>query len=158
MSEGTVEKKKVALPAYFDSGITAVFEEAMRRDTEHAHYWIKSEDANRQTRRAMGWSPLEDKETLKRLGLGDLIGADGRAHYMDTELWRMPREMQDAIHEAQSERQAQRSDAIRATLAAMGDDTKGRSKNAVVPYMGDPSGVTQDLITRERVAPPVAKK
>ena len=156
MSEGTVAKKKVALPAYFDQGMTAVFEEAIRRDVGFAHYWIKADKENRQVRRAMGWTPCEDRALLERLGLGDMIEADGRAHYMDTELWRMPAEMQDAIHEAQGQRLASRSDALRRTLEAMGEDAKRRTNGAVDLYTG--TGATHDLITRERVAPPVAAK
>jgi hypothetical protein len=163
MSEGTVQaaaavpkKKKIALPAYFDAGMVAVFNEAARRDVGYAHYWIKAEANNRQVRRSMGWTPCEDAALLKSLGLGDLIEADGRAHFMDTELWRMPLEMQEAIHTAQGERLAAQSDAVRKSLDAMGEEAKGRSKGAIMPYTG--TGDNRDLITRERVAPPVTPK
>ena len=152
-----VQRKRVVLPAYFDQGMIALLDEAARRDQGYAHYWIKSDPENRQVRRAMGWEPCEDKELLERLGLHDLIRNDGRAHYMDTEMWRMPQEMQDAIHSAQSARQGERSDATRKSLEAMGADAKGRTAGAVDPYVGKPGG-QHELLTREAIVPPVVTK
>lgn len=152
----TAPKPRPGLPAYFNQGMVAVMLEAERRDVGYAHYWIKSTDDNRQVRRSMGWEPCEDKAHLSDIGLKDLIKEDNRAHFMDTELWRMPRELQDVIREAQSERQAGRSDALRGALEAMAEDAKGRSGGKVVPYMG--SGMQGDLLTRTPVASPVDKK
>ena len=65
--------------------------------------------------------------------------------------------MQDVIHTAQSARQAERSDATRKSLEAMGADAKGRTAGAVDPYVGKPGG-QHELLTREAIVPPVVTK
>ena len=152
MSEG----KRVALPAYFDQGIVAALDKAAARDVGYAHFWIKANAENRQVRREMGWEPAEERALLESLGLKDMIREDGRAHYMDTELWRMPLTLQEAIHEAQDQRLADKSAGLRKALDAMAAEAEGRSKGAVIPYIS--TGGTLDVVNREPVAPPVAAK
>jgi hypothetical protein len=164
MSESTVQDaspmsaevsaglKKLGLPIYFNGGMLGILKNAARLDKEYAHYWVKSVEENYLVRRQMGWEPYEDKERLMALGLRDLIRADGRAHFGDLELWRMPHELQKMIHEHQDLRLAERSETLRAQIDAMAEDTKGRSKGMVVPYCN--TGGQTDVVTRERVAAP----
>lgn len=148
------------LPAYFDYGFGAVMKEAQKRDQTHAHYWIKitKDGSNEQVRAAMGWEPCDDPEVIKTLGLEHLAknSPTGRPRFMDVELWRMPREMQAAIHEVIDQRISERNRSVKAGLEAMADEAKGKTKGGVNTFIstGDEAGV----VDREAVVAPTVTR
>lgn len=130
-----VKSDEDLLPAYYREGYSDFMKRAQARDPENRHRWCHISLKNQSLKKWKGWSPINDKAELLRLGLEDLINGRGRAQYMDVELWRMPMGVAKAIRKHQGERLARKSKAVRAALDAMADDTAGRTSGRVVPFL-----------------------
>lgn len=138
------------LPPFYRSGYADFMQEAQKRDPEHRHRWVNVSPKNQHLKILKGWEPVEDKTVLAKLGLDKLIAANGRARWSDTELWRMPIRRAIAIRKHIDKDTVARSQSARAAFDAMKDETKERSKGAVVPFIQN-SG-TDDLVQRTKVA------
>lgn len=123
------------LPAYYREATGSFMKRAQLRDPEYRHRWVKISPHNQLIKSWKGWRPVEDAKELERLGLGDLLHtATGRARYMDTELWRMPRRVADAVRSHIARTTYERKGAAASELAALAQDTRGRSNNTVQPF------------------------
>lgn len=149
-------EKEVPLPPYYQGGFVDFMKQAQARDPENRHRWVNVNKRNQVLKVWKGWEPCTDREKIKRLGLELLINAVGRAQYMDTELWTMPRALAVRIRSKIAADGAEKSAAQRIALDAMAEDTKGRSKGAVIPFLT--SGNSGDCLTREPVAAPAVQE
>lgn len=147
---------RIKLPVYFDGGFQQVADEAQKRDPEYTHFWVKRGRENEQTRRMMGYTPVEDDVTLDLLGLLGLKNERGRASWQDVELWKMPKELNDSIHDAQNQEVAERTVSIRAALETAGAEAQGRSGGAVQAFVT--TGGRDDVVDRRLVTAPAEGK
>ena len=153
---GIVPSKKNLLPPFYQTGQNDFMARAQRKDTEFRHRWVNISPRNQHMKLYKGWKPLEDVERLKALGVGNLIHANGRARWMDTELWVMPMEVYRLVRETINQRTSDQSRSQREALDAMAEDVKGRTRGMVQPYVSKgTAGV--DVIDRIPVAAPTAK-
>lgn len=132
-----IAKGQVELPAFYSGGYKHFMDRAAKLDPEYDHFWVKVSARNEMFKEMKGWVPVEDKAELKRLGLERLtkLAPNGRARYGDTELWRRPKAVGDLVRKRHAELVAEKSSSMAAALAAMADDTAGRTRGQVVPFI-----------------------
>jgi len=150
--------KEEALPPYWDSGPTELMGRVENLDPDLRFYWVKVSAHNQQLKRYQGWEPVEFNRNdpasmalLARYGFDEiLLNAKGRIQWMDTELWAMPKRRNEAIRAQINQRLTRRSASVRATLDALAEDTKGRSRNRVIPFVtsGTPG---EDVFDRTQI-------
>lgn len=146
------EAREERLPAFYEAGIADFLGRVETLDPEYRFRWIQVSPKNQQLKRMKGWEPLEDRERIVRYGFDPiLINRAGRVQWMDTELWYMPRARAELIRKHINDRLARRSSSVRATLDAMAEDVKGRSRNRVIPFVnsGTPG---EDVFDRTQVS------
>lgn len=150
-------QREALLPPYYKRGKKSFMKVAQERDPDFVHKWVNISARNQQMKIWKGWIPVEDPEELKRLGLfGIVFKANGRARWMDTELWRMPKDVAAAIKETSEEELAEQSSSQRAALDAMAEETTGRSRGKAIPFITTGGG--GDVFDRTPVAAPATKK
>lgn len=137
------------LPPFYQAGFTNFIARAQELDKEHTHFWVHVNQTNQAIKLSKGWAPVEDEGELKRLGLGALVQANHRARYVDTELWRRPRRVSEAVQKLHVEQVASKSAALKATLEAQAEDAAGRSRGEVVPFVT--TGMSGDVLTKESI-------
>lgn len=140
------------LPAFYRTGYTNFMDRAQSLDPENKHFWVNKNQRNQNIRVYQGWAPIEDRSELERLGLGNLIQPNGRATWMDVELWRQPKEVNEAIKMAKSERLAANSAGFRAALEAEAEEVAGRTGKKAIPFIT--SGDSNDVFDRKPVEAP----
>ncbi len=148
--------RRNVLPPFYQKGGQNFMKRAQSRDKDFRHRWVNKHPRNQHMKIYKGWRPLENKEKLVELGLGNLIGTNGRAVWMDVELWTMPMEVYKLIRAELDERLAAQSTSQREALDAMADDVTGRSRGMAVPFVS--TGSTGDVLDRTQVAAPTEKK
>jgi hypothetical protein len=139
------------LPVFYRQGFTDFMAQAQRLDPENRHRWVHVSVKNQHLKVLKGWTPVEDREKLTRLGLTHLVTANGRARWMDLELWTMPRARAERIRRHISEETRKRSASTRAAVDAANAETTGRSKGTVKPFI-ESSG--DGLSTNKQVSRP----
>ena len=136
----TVESplKIEALPPRFRGAVHTILKEAEKKDVGYCHYWVRktASGSNEKLKRWSGLEPLEDKERLKKIGLGHMINAGtGRATWMDTELWVMPLSMKKNIQALRNQQLDAQRQEKRAETAAEFADIQGRTAAQVRPFI-----------------------
>lgn len=150
-------QRNAILPPFYQRGSKSFMKVAQQRDPEYVHKWINISPRNQQMKLWKGWIPLEDPEVLARIGLGGLPKQpNGRVRWMDTELWRMPKDVAAAIHDQNEEDLAEKSSSQRAALDALAEETAGRSRGGAIPFISTGGG--GDIFDRTPVAAPEPKK
>jgi hypothetical protein len=137
MSEVTKETKIVELPPRYRSSAHSLLKTAEKLDVGYRHRWVLKTKTgiNEQMKRWGGWEPIEDKERLKRIGLGGLIQATGRATWMDTELWAMPLEVAARIREERAKDGEAKIDTGHSETQTEFNDIIGRTGAKVQPFI-----------------------
>ena len=151
-AKSTKKDWRSLLPPYYRTGYTTFMRRAQSLDPEYKHFWVNKFDRNQHIRIYQGWLPLEDRQRLEDLGVGNLIKATGRATWMDVELWRQPLDVNRAVRRAEDEKLAEQSAGMRAALDADADEVAGRTGNRAIPFIT--SGNTGDVFDRRPVAAP----
>lgn len=118
----------------------------------HDFWWVNwRSQKNMLAKQWKGWTPVTDKEWIKKMEYEYLLAADGRVRHDDLELWTRPMSITERAHKIYDTRLAAKSSSVRAAIDAQAEETKGRSGGKVVPFMK--SGVPeQDVFTRTPVA------
>lgn len=146
------EQKEYTLPPYYRDPAGSFKKTAQRLDPDHVHRWVKVGAENEMDRASKGWIPVEDATELKRLGLGSIIAANGRARSGELELWRMPRGQAKLIQRHLQEKAAEKSTMLKAQLESLQAETIGRSGGKVIPTFT--YGPAQDILERQPLALP----
>lgn len=154
-----IEADRAILPPFYREGFSNFMKRAQHVDPAHFHHWVNVNRHNQHLKKWKGWEPVEDKETLKKLGLDTLLNSKNRAQHMDVELWRMPVAVGLAIRRAIARQGAERSESLKQGLEAMAEDTRGRSKGKAIPYMSTTQVKTDvpDRIRGQHVRTPAPK-
>jgi len=90
---------------------------------------------------------LVDKDKLARLGLKSMIVANGRARWMDTELWVMPNGLADVIKKKVQQDVIDRHEGVKAALEAEAAEVAGRTGGKAQPYInaGPPADILEKI-------------
>jgi hypothetical protein len=130
-------KRVEELPPRYRAAAHTLLKEAEKKDVGYRHRWILKTKSgiNEQMKAWGGWEPLEDKERLKRIGLGGLIGATGRAVWLDTELWTMPMERAELIRANNNQTLNDQLHVKREETEAEFADIQGRTAAKVRPFI-----------------------
>jgi len=133
----TIETKVEELPPRYKSSAHSLLKDAEKKDVGYRHRWIlrTKSGINEQMKSWGGWEPLEDKERIKRIGLGGLISTTGRATWMDTELWVMPLERANLIRAEGNRILDEQMHIKREETAAEFSDIQGRTGAKVRPFI-----------------------
>lgn len=147
-----VAVKATGLPPFYQRGGQQFMARAQSLDKEFRHRWINKLPRNQHMKLYKGWRPMENKEHLERIGLANLISPNGRAAWMDVELWFMPMDVYHAIRKELDERLALQSQSQRDALDALAEDVTGRTHGMAIPFIT--TGITGDVLDKTQVAPP----
>jgi len=125
------------LPPRYKAAAHTLLKEAEKLDVGFRHRWVLKTKSgiNEQMKRWGGWEPLEDKERIKRIGLGGLVSATGRATWLDTELWAMPVGRADLIRAEHTRQLDEQMHTKREETAAEFADIQGRTAAKVRPFI-----------------------
>jgi len=137
---------KYELPPRYRDSMSSFMKKAQSLDTDYRHRWVHISPRNQTVKSWSGWTPLVDKDKLKRLGLESMIVANGRARWMDTELWVMPNGLAEVIRQKKREDLAERSGAVKEALEAEAAETEGRTAGKAVPYIH--TGPAADILEK----------
>lgn len=90
---------------------------------------------------------MVDKDKLARLGLKSMIVANGRARWMDTELWVMPNGLADVIKKKVQQDVIDRHEGVKAALEAEAAEVAGRTGGKAQPYInaGPPADILEKI-------------
>lgn len=164
MSEQVVTQPKAELPQFWRTGYNDVLDvthfQKVFPDLSFRWVRLSPKGYNQQRKRHQGWKPFDDPTKVARLKKecdleSTILTAAGTIQWMDTELWWMPRQVNDLIREHINNRLARRSSSVRAALEAMAADAAGRSRGAVVPFIA--TGNAGDIVERKQISEEAAR-
>ncbi len=137
---------KYELPPRYRDSISSFMKRAQDLDKEYRHRWVHISPRNQTVKSWSGWTPLVDKEKLTKLGLKEMVVANGRARWMDTELWVMPNGLAEVIKAKKRVDLAERSSAVKDALEAEAAETAGRTRGKAQPYVH--TGPAADILEK----------
>ena len=154
-----VQAGKFELPPFYSGAYKNFMRNAQARDPEFDHFWVKVSARNEMLKQAKGWEPVEDAKELERLGLSRLKHANGRARSIDVELFRRRKEVGALVRKEHARLVGEKSASMKAALEAMSDDTVGRTRGKVVPFISSAGEVGHDVLDKQPyvAAKPAAK-
>lgn len=164
MSEATVTQPEPKLPQFWQTGYSDILDVANfeRVFPDLRFRWVKlsKEGYNQQRKRHQGWRPFDDPAKIARLRKecdleSTILTAANTIKWMDTELWFMPKNVNDLIRRHINDRLARRSSSVRAALEVMADEAAGRSRGKLIPFIS--SGGTEDIVDRKQVTEETAR-